>query len=215
LLLSKADVTYVDEQISNVYNTSAEILQTIQDIQTELANDNTTEVSMLNSIGQKLNTADYLIDKVNFTTSNNNINSKLVNYTNESDTNTTKITSDLSIDDKLIVNSINTSNIIVNKLFVREIVSTKQSDNVVLAYIYSNNRTYPIIKKSGYFSAFNNINLSVMELTLYAGYQFIFYDNNNRVISNISNNTDDFIYYQALTVPQNTIPFKFVIKKII
>ncbi len=215
LILSKANISYVDAQIANVYNTSEQILQTIHDIQTELENDNSTEVSMLNSIGQKLNSSDYNVDKANFTTSINNINTTLTNYTHESDTNSTKINSDLSIDDKLIVNSINSNNILVDKLFVREIITPTPTSNTVLAYIFSNNRTYPIIQKYGSFNLFHNINFSNMEITLYAKFQFILYDSNNRVIDTIKNNSDDFIYCQALTVPPNTTPFKFVLKKII
>lgn len=136
---NKANISYVDTAVANIYNTSADILQTIQDIQTELANDNATEVVLFSQIATKVNITDYNADKTtmnstintnatNTTASINNINNKINNYVNETDTNTTRIDTDLSVNDKLIVNGVNCNEIIVNKITVKEIITPKQDN---------------------------------------------------------------------------------------
>lgn len=223
---NKATISYVDTAVANVYNTSADILQTIQDIQTELANDDATEVVLFNQIATKVNITDYNADKTamtstinsNTTSINNNIttiNNKIANYVNETDTNTTKINSDLSINDKLIVNGINCNEIIVNKITVKDIVTPTQESKTMLVYLYFNNRVYPIMKKKGLFSELATIQSNfTYEGTVLPKTEFSIYDGNNRIISKIRNETDDIVYYQPLTIPTGIMPHSFVLKNI-
>jgi hypothetical protein len=226
---NKATISYVDSAVANVYNTSADILQTIQDIQTELANDDATEVVLFNQIATKVNITDYNADKTAMTSTinssttsiNNNIttiNNKIANYVNETDTNTTKINSDLSINDKLIVILIICNEIIVIKIILKDIVTpigTLTLTNTILVYLYFNNRVYPIMKKKGLFSELATIQSNFnYEGTVLPKTEFSIYDGNNRIISKIRNESDDIVYYQPLTIPIEITPHRFVIKNI-
>ena len=113
----------------------------------------------------------------------------------------------------MIVNGINANELRVNKLYVQEIVTPTNNDSNVLAYIYINNRTYPIIKRTGFFYHFNAPTFTSCDITLYPHSNFIVYDNNNRVITKVTNPTDDFVYNQVMdfSIIQ---PYKFIIKNV-
>ena len=98
---------------------------------------------------------------------------------------------------------------------MKEIITPKQDNKTILVYLYFNDRVYPIIKKSGLFSELATIqNNYIYEGTVYGRTEFAIYDGNNRVICKIRNETDDFVYYQPLTIPTGITPHKFVIKNI-
>jgi hypothetical protein len=72
------------------------------------------------------------------------------------------------------------------------------------------------MNKRGYFSDLNN-NMQTgytYEATICPKTEFAIYDGNNRVMSKIRNETDDFIYYQPMTVQTNVVPNRYVIKNI-
>lgn len=211
---TKASIIYVDNQIAGVYNTSNQILTTIQAIQTELQNDNATEVVLFSEIGKKLNITDFNNEKLLLETAIDNIENKIVNYENESDTNTVKIKSDLNVQDLLVTNNVRCNEIVVNKIVAQEIVSTKNQPINIKAYLFANNKTYPILKNAGFFVDFNLQSTLNMEITIFPKFIFSVYDENSRIISKITNNTDDFLYYQAITIPQNIIPHKFSLRQI-
>jgi hypothetical protein len=211
---TRATIIYVDDQIAGVYNTSNQILSTIQAIQTELSNDNATEVVLFNEIGKKLNITDFNNEKALLETAIDNIENQIVNYENEIDTNTVKIRSDLNVQDMLITNNVRCNEIVVNKIVAHEIVSTQKPPIIIKAYLFANNKTYPIIKKTGFFVDFNLQSILNMEITLFPKYIFSVYDENSRIVSKITNSTDDFLYYQSITIPPNIIPHKFSLRPI-
>lgn len=230
LTTNKANVTYVDTAIANVYNASAELLQTIQEIQTELANDNATEVVIMNQLSQKLNITDYNTEKATMettintnntttTTNINTINTKLGKYINETETETTRINSAMSVKDKIAVNGLTCNELVVNKITAKEIVHEKMETKTtynVLAYLYFNNRTYPIIKQRGQMTDFGfvvGVN-NIYEITLYPKQEFAIYDGNNRVITKVVNNTEEMKYYEPITIHTGYTPNRYVIKNI-
>ncbi len=148
----------------------------------------------------------------------NTINQRLTNYIYDIATNTQSLITNTSFTNNvlsanqinnntllagsIVSNTINTNSIFTNTLTCPNLL-------VIPCYIYNSNNTYPIMK-SNVMSNLTNINFNYpIYVTIAPNYQINFIDVNNNIISNISNVTNDFIYYQNITFSVSYPPVSF------
>lgn len=216
----KADKTYVDAQIASVYSASSELLTTIQQIQTELLNDNNTEIAILNSLSQKLNISD-------FNSHVNTSDSSITNLTNSIATLNTflnliikedlayKINTNLNVMNKIITNDLILNKVICNEIVVGKISTSSPTsvETIIYGYFIIDNISYPIDKLILLYSEFNitfgSFNIPI-KVHLGKRLKLMVYDSNNRIIQQITNSNSYYVYNQNIDVG---IPIsRFVLK---
>jgi len=140
----------------------------------------------------------------------NNIYLKLTNYIYHSDTDTQTILTNLDcpniavndLESNNIINYSITSNIIkTNNLFVDSLKCNNfQSNSIVNIYFLNNNALFPVLK-SGLMSKFTGFdNTKPLYVTIAPNYKIIFYNSLKVPQVVITNNTNDFIYYQSVNI---------------
>jgi hypothetical protein len=186
----------IQSALTSIRNSIASVVSSITNTNLDIESVRTS----LNNLANSLSSYSF---QNNFVKISSDIELKNINSTNISTntTNTRKINSDSIFTNQLKSKIVKSKTIYCDEM---------RSKNEIAAFVKINSDVYPLTK-SKTISQLTNENVSLLFVSsLRPGYIIQALDNENKIIQQIDNHTDDFIYNQDLSLQTNTIKIMLV-----